>query len=199
MLLTAGFVFACSKETSFVSTTDKLVPATPQPAAVVENFQEYLLPKDQHASPESSYKLVQKESMQFVARFDSSCIYATFDPKNSGDINKLYGFSDCGSFHHENSARVGWAWNGRSIDLYAYCYADSVRSSRLLGAVNIGDTVTLGITPKANEYIFEMNGKVVTALKRGCNATGIHGYQLFPYFGGDETAPHDMHIFIKDL
>jgi hypothetical protein len=25
------------------------------------------------------------------------------------------------------------------------------------------------------------------------------GYLLFPYFGGDETAPHDMGIEIKDL
>jgi hypothetical protein len=25
------------------------------------------------------------------------------------------------------------------------------------------------------------------------------GYQLYPYFGGDETAPHDINIWIKNL
>jgi hypothetical protein len=25
------------------------------------------------------------------------------------------------------------------------------------------------------------------------------GYRLYPYFGGDETAPHDISIWVKDL
>jgi hypothetical protein len=25
------------------------------------------------------------------------------------------------------------------------------------------------------------------------------GYKLFPYFGGDETAPHNISIWIKEL
>lgn len=180
-------LIACQKTTT---------PA-PQPA-VPAAFREYIIPKGAHAAQTNNYQAVKKQAMRFVARFDSSCMYTSVDIKNAGDIHKLYGFSDCGSFHHENSARVGWVWNGRQIELYAYCYADSVRSSKLLGTVAIGTAVELAIQPDSGQYIFEMNG-VPTSMKRRCTTTGISGYQLYPYFGGDETAPQDVHIYIKDL
>lgn len=48
------------------------------------------------------------------------------------------------------------------------------------------------------KYVFEMNGKK-ELMKRTCTEDSTSAYQLFPYFGGDEAAPHDVHIFIKDL
>lgn len=188
LLLLCVTLFSCQK----------MITPFNKPASK-HSFQEYIIPKGEHNSRNTLYQLVNKESMHFQARFDSSCIYSTADIKNSGDINKLYGFSDCGSFHHQNSARVGWVWNGTAVDLYAYCYADSVRSSKKFGTVSIGEEVVLSITPEKDQYIFAMNGKSVAAIKRGCTTPGIAGYQLYPYFGGDETAPNQVHIFIKDL
>lgn len=187
LILLSGLI-ACHKTT------------TPVPQPVISGgFKEYIIPKGAHAALANNYQLVNKQAMRFVARFDSSCIYVSAEAKNAGDVNKLYGFSDCGSFHQENSARVGWVWNGRTIDLYAYCYAESVRSSRLLGTVAIGTPVELAIRPGNGQYVFEMNGVVITSMKRGCTTAGISGYQLYPYFGGDETAPQDVHIYLKDL
>lgn len=187
LLLGSGFI-ACQKNT------------TPfQQPPVSDGFKTYIIPKGAHSAQESNYQVVNKLALRFVARFDSSCMYTSADAKNSSDINKLYGFSDCGSFHHKNSARVGWVWNGRSVDLYAYCYADSIRSSQWLGTVNIGEPVELAIRPENGQYVFDMNGKTLLSLKRGCTTTGIAGYQLYPYFGGNETAPHPVRVYIKDL
>ncbi len=180
LLLLCGFI-ACEK------------------ATVPEGFKEYIIPKGAHYVTENSYRAVNKSELRFIAVFDSSCIYSTKEPGNAGDINKLYGFSDCGSLHHENSARVGWTWNGRAVDLYAYCYKDSIRSSKLLGSVSIGTPCELAIRPQAAQYVFELKGFPAVYMQRGCSTSAISGYQLYPYFGGDETASRDVHIYIKDL
>jgi hypothetical protein len=161
-------------------------------------YKEYLIPAHQHYALNNAYQVVQKNELRFMALFDSSCIYTSHKAENIFDINKLYGFSDCGSMHHENSARVGWLWNGKTIELHAYCYSGSIRKSALLGTTAIGTAVELSISVQSNQYIFTFNG-VSTVLPRSCTATSVQGYQLYPYFGGDETAPHDIHVFIKDL
>src|SRR5688500_5843243 len=95
-------------------------------------YKEYLIPANQHYAVNNAFQAVHEKEMRFIALFDSSCIYTSSNPKNVFDINKLYGFSDCGSLHHENSARVGWLWNGKAIELHAYCYSGSIRKSVLL-------------------------------------------------------------------
>jgi hypothetical protein len=180
-LLLAGTFIACGKSTD------------------ATGFTEYIIPKGSHSATANYYQVVNKAEMHFLAIFDSSCTYAVTDPKNATDINKLYGFSDCGSFHQENSARVGWVWNGQAIELHAYCYTDSVRKSSLLGTVKIGSPCELSIKPSAGKYVFTLNGTTSVTMNRGCTSSTISGYQLYPYFGGDEVAPHDVYIYIKDL
>lgn len=188
ILIALGSLAACKKTTTPVS----------QPA-VPEGFKEYIIPQGAHYATENSYRVVNKTELYFIALFDSSCIYSSVDLKNRTDINKLYGFSDCGSLHQENSARVGWVWNGKAVELYAYCYADSIRSSKLLGSVPIGSPAELSIRPEAGQYRFELKGAPVVFMKRDCSSAGISGYQLYPYFGGDEVASRDVHIYIKEL
>jgi hypothetical protein len=162
------------------------------------DFHEYIILRGQHYATGNNFGMLQKRSIHFVARFDSSCIYTLAKAENAGDINKLYGFSDCGSGHHENSARFGWVWNGKAIDLYAYCYSEGQRSSKLLGAVGIAQEVELSLAAEPGKYVFVVNGNTAT-MKRSCSDDKTAAYQLFPYFGGDEVAPHDVRIFIKDL
>jgi hypothetical protein len=181
LLIIAGCLTACQKSTD------------------PSGYTTYLIPKGAHYATENTYRTVNKQELHFGALFDSSCIYVNNDPKNNTDINKLYGFSDCGSFHQENSARVGWLWNGSAIELYAYCYVDSIRNSSLLGTVKINEPCELSIKPAAGNYTFTLNNTKVVTMKRGCTSSGISGYQLYPYFGGDEVAPHDVRIYIKDL
>ena len=158
---------------------------------------EYVIPKGQHYAAGTNVRLLQKKLLAFKVRFDSSCIYKV-KAENATDINKLYGFSDCGSSHQVNSARFGWVWNGSAIELYAYCYAESNRNSKFLGTVAIGREVELGLAVEPGKYVFTLNG-FKEYMQRSCNDDTSESYQLFPYFGGDEVAPHDVRIFIKDL
>jgi hypothetical protein len=173
-----------------------------EPGKTKENpypgYKEYLIPAQQHYAVNNAYQAVQGNEMRFMALFDSSCMCTSKNPENVFDINKLYGFSDCGSMHQENSARVGWLWNGKTIELYAYCYSGSIRKSALLGTAAIGEPVELGISVQSQQYVFTCNGSK-SGLPRNCASNSIQGYRLYPYFGGDETAPHDIHVFIKDL
>jgi len=61
-------------------------------------------------------------TMTRYALFDDSTNYRTAVPSKQGDINKLYGTSDCGAFHMNASARWGWRFNTTSnlIELFAF-------------------------------------------------------------------------------
>ena len=49
----------------------------------------------------------------------------------------------------------------------------------------------------ARTYLFSVEEKSVT-LPRLSTTAMAKGYRLYPYFGGDETAPHDVRIWIKE-
>jgi hypothetical protein len=161
-------------------------------------YTEFLIPTGQHSATGNGLRVVKKAAMRFEVLFDSSCIYRNVIPENIYDINKLYGFSDCGSTHHQNSARVGWLWNGTAIELHAYCYVSGVRTSQLMGTLQPGRATQISISVQPKQYVFEWNGKK-TVMNRSCESDKMEGYQLYPYFGGDETAPHDIRVFIKDI
>jgi hypothetical protein len=136
-------------------------------------------------------------SLKFQAKFDSSAIYRTSVSKNQADINKLYGLSDCNSPHQENSARFGWRWHDNELQILAYTYTNKVRSYKLLGFASLNAFHSYEIEFTKDEYVFSFDDKTVT-LPRSCPGNA-NGYRLYPYFGGDEVAPHDVVIWIKDL
>ncbi|HEY4650008.1 MAG TPA: hypothetical protein VIG72_01285, partial [Pontibacter sp.] len=139
----------------------------------------------------------QTDILTFEATFDASAIYQTIDRSNQGDINKLYGLADCRTDHHSNSARFGWRWYNNQLEIHAYTYLNKVRQSELIGVVELNKTYTYRIDLQGNKYIFRLNGTTVE-MPRHC--TGLaEGYQLYPYFGGDEVAPHDISIAIREL
>jgi hypothetical protein len=179
---------SCSKT---VDRAAEKIPAT-------NEYHEYIIPKGEHYAAGNNLGLVDKKSLVFKVRFDSSCIYTLNNVANATDINKLYGFSDCGTNHQENSTRYGWLWNGKAIELHAYCYADGKRSSKLLTTVGIGQEIELAMGIEPGKYVFTVKGKK-EYMQRSCTDDEAQAYQLFPYFGGDEVAPHDVHIFIKQL
>ena len=171
-------------------------------------FTDYYIPKGKSYSTDSTsiVRLNGITEMKLKFRFDNSAIYTTVDPSNQGDINKLYGFADCVSFttlytiapHHINSARFGWAWYNQALRIYAYYYNDSVRLFKELQTVEIGKTYSAGIKLIPGGYEFTIENKKDT-VPRTCTLSTISGYKLFPYFGGTETSPQNIHIWIKEL
>ena len=135
--------------------------------------------------------------MTFNAVFDSSCIYSTVDPKNQNDINKLYGFSDCNTHHLINSARVGWRWSKDSLRIFAFVHNDGIMLYKEITTAQIGSVINYTISCLADQYNFTVNGKAAQ-LPRHCSGSYTR-YRLFPYFGGDEVAPHRIRIKITEL
>ena len=150
-----------------------------------------------HYAETNRFEIFRETGVWFSVIFDSSAVYSTLKSENRYDINKLYGFSDCSSAHHANSARFGWRWNGESVDILAYTYVNSIRQTKLLGTASIGEAGEYSLTIDKNVYRFGYKGQVVE-MPRYCDTDKVTGYKLFPYFGGDETAPHDISVYIRE-
>ncbi|MCE7038861.1 hypothetical protein [Dyadobacter sp. CY312] len=163
-----------------------------------DDFITYTIKTGSHEVENNTNGLFTSSSMRFQAVFDSSCIYKNRFAENQNDINKLMGFSDCSSPHQSNSARFGWNWRDNALRIYAYIYVDGQRQEKELGTTEIGKVTSFGIKTDGNSYIFTFNGHD-TAMPRHCSGgTGI-AYKLLPYFGGDEPAPQDIRIKIRNL
>lgn len=183
-------ITGCHKEQT-ITASPTAVTASP------ETFTEYKIAAGEHYCDKTSVTPVSVTAMFFKVRFDSSAIYTSTDPANQYDINKLYGFTE-GMDPHINSARIGWGFSDGKLRLYAYAYNNKQRLSREISAVNINDTITCAIKLDGFKYIFSVNDKQVE-LSRHQAGTTASGYQLFPYFGGDEVAPHLIRILISEI
>lgn len=177
--------------------SELIQPQQPSKAeSPASSFTEFIIPKGEQYCRPLPYASSDLDSLNFTVIFDSSAIYTSQDPQNQADINKLYGFSDNNANHHLFSARFGWRWYNHSLELLAYIYNDGKRSWRKLDHVTIGKPVTCSIKVSGSHYIFAVNGKK-TILPRKSKTTKAAGYLLYPYFGGNESAPHEIRIWIK--
>ena len=161
-------------------------------------FIQYNIKKGQQFCDKSTYVAVEYSELKFVVKFDSSAIYKTINSSNQNDINKLYGFSDNDSAHHLYSARFGWRWNDKALRLFAYIYNDGIRTSKELGSIQIGTENNCSIKVAGGHYIFSLNN-ITDTLQRSSTTVKGKGYKLYPYFGGDETAPHDISVLIREI
>jgi hypothetical protein len=178
------------------SKIDNLVENAVSKNTPTSGFTEYTIKQGSNYCDQSAYKAVDLTELNFVVKFDSTAIYKTASAENQYDINKLYGFSDNGADHHQFSARFGWRWSDKALRLFAYVYNNAVWIEKELGTVAIGSEVSCSIKVTGSNYIFTMNDRIETMPRLSTTATA-KGYQLYPYFGGDEPAPHDVHIWIK--
>lgn len=186
---------SCSKQ---IETTGSSISAKKGSESVSNQYIQYTIMKGQQYCDKSIFVPVKCSQVSFKAKFDSSAIYKTAADSNQADINKLYGFSDNNAAHHEYSARFGWRWSNNALRLFAYDYNNGVMSFKELGAVQIGVENTCSIRISGNEYVFTLNG-VETKMPRASTTTLAEGYKLFPYFGGNESAPHTISIWIEEL
>ena len=160
----------------------------------------FTIPKGAHYSG-LHVTLVSQATLSFQATFDNSAIYTTVNPVNQTAINKLYGFSDCLTVHHDNSARFGWTWNlvTLKIDLWAYTYANGGAFHDVyIGSINPNETHQYEIQTSGLTYLFLLDGVQVAVAERGCSDAVANGYRLYPYFGGVETAPHAITITVTE-
>ena len=140
-------------------------------------------------------------SWEWEVIFESSCIYLEsdlFNPSNYLDVNKLIGFSDCDRHHSQYSCRVGWRASGDSIELLIYKRDDNNIGFKSLKKVYPDQIVNVTLDFKDTIYTSCIDG-ICDTLVRPCPNWSGRKYSLFPFFGGQETAPHKMKILIKEI
>lgn len=167
----------------------------------------YYIEKGKHSAKGLHFGLTFKNEIKFRACFDKSCLY-DLESNDNYDINKLFGFSTTW-FHHKQSARVGWrCLNGEKIQLVTYSYNKSQRSiteSDILGEISPNEWFECEIIDIEHSYVFKLkigfgDGKrIITAKDIKEKDWFLFHYLLFPYFGGNQPAPHDMKIFIEKI
>jgi hypothetical protein len=158
----------------------------------------FTVKKGEHYSTPRLAEVLQSNRLVFNAKFDRSAVYDFGDAALQTNKNKLLGFSDCNSGHHENSARFAWQWIDGRLEIYAYCYVNAVRVEQFVGYVNLDEDNRYEIELTDSTYIFYLNGEQrahVTRTQERCT-TGVY-YLLYPYFGGSIPAPHDVWIDIQ--
>jgi hypothetical protein len=162
-----------------------------------DGFRIYTIKCGKHKS-RSAIKFTRSNTLSFQVIFDESAIYTSNDPINQYDINKLYGLSDCGNNHTETSIRFGWRWLNDSLEILWFKHTDNVFSFAKIKSIEFDDIVDFSIQFDNNYYYMSVGSDTVT-IARPCNRSSNRKYFLWPYFGGQETAPHDIKILIKDL
>ena len=166
-----------------------------EPAA--EPIRTFVTPQGEHYAHPRLIQTLQNNELRFEARFDNTAVYDLGDLALQTNKNKLLGFSECNSLHHDNSARFAWQWFDNRLEIYAYCYVNGQRVETFIGTVplNTYNHYSLRLTDTA--YIFQLNHQDPIYITRGdvCH-TGIY-YMLWPYFGGEVPAPHDVRIDIR--
>ena len=196
LALLAGGLAACEELGISISETESVRDtATNEKLPDTVFVQQFVIPEGGHYSSRSSFEKLEADEIHFTALFDSTAVYQTSDPDNQGDINKLYGLSDCNGFHQKNSARFGWRWFNQRLEIFAYTYLNGVRNFKYIAPATLNTYHDYRITFEDERYVFSLDN-ITVELPRSC-AKEASGYLLFPYFGGDESAPHDIRIEIR--
>jgi hypothetical protein len=82
------------------------------------------------------------------------------------------------------------------LEILAYCYVSGERIVELVGDIDLNTESDYSIRLENDSYIFRLNDypEVVIPRQKPCDQ-GYY-YMLWPYFGGDEVAPHTITIKI---
>ena len=161
-------------------------------------FRVYTIPAGEHSSgsflnhPDNS-----RISFQFV--LDNSAYYKTEIPENQHDVNKIYGMSDFGVRHQKYSIRLGWRYLNEQLELCWLRHEEGKHSSATIRTIEPDVIYNATIDIKTFYYVIVINNDTTMVRRRPEGYWGlVRRYYLYPYFGGNEYAPHDITIKIKE-
>lgn len=165
----------------------------------MSGFKSYTVKKGRHDAGFEFAPFYGRTVAKYEVVFTKSCLYEILGP-DQFDVNKLFGLSY--GFHHNNSARFGWRADGDSIEISAYCYKNKKRLIKVIRNVEVEKPYIF--TVQNCEGFYELTiesgvGNIIGYAKISKPKTIKFGYRLFPYFGGNVTAPHDVEICMKKI
>lgn len=184
-LLTLLSITSCKKETN--------------------GFVEYKIKKGNHRS-KNSIKLTKKPCLFGHVKFTESCRYHLGRIRlddgrfidNQLDWNKLFGFSCAGQNHNKNSIRLGWRYNVDldKIDLCLYIkQAGETIIKEFSKKCEIYEELLITINKIGSSWVVIVGTEVVH-FDFLMPFKGLH-YHCYPYFGGDDVAPHDIDVLFR--
>ena len=135
----------------------------------------------------------------FRATFSADAAYTTQAASNQWDWNKLMGLTT--DRIHKNSIRIGWRWNPQTsrIELGYYGYLNGARVMQQLTDVAPGDSIDCELH-MTNSGMSARAGAAQHAESGSMGAAFPLTWVLHTaYFGGDETAPHDIHVSVSNV
>lgn len=146
-----------------------------------------------------------KDNFGFVFKID----FEHFEPRNEDDkdVNKLFGFSF--GHHHNNSIRLGWLpvlGNESTVELFLYYYNKANPNYRGTFSESGPVIESLGFILKNTFHTCTIADNHVSIEHAGGYSNDTHylfvkpkfklGYLLYPYYGGDNTAPVNIKVQI---
>ena len=161
-------------------------------------FRVYTIPAGEHSSGSFiNHPNDSKISFQFI--LDESAYYETEIPENQDDVNKIYGFSDFGVRHQKYSIRLGWKYMDNELQLCWLRHEQGVHSSAKIRAIEPDVIYNATIDIKTFYYVIVIDNDTTLVRRRPEGNWGlIRRNYLYPYFDGNEYAPHDITIKIKE-
>jgi hypothetical protein len=160
-------------------------------------YRTFLMPKGEHYSTPRIVQTLQSNTLSFSAQFNNSAKYHFDNDGYQDSKNKLLGFADCNSLHHENSARFAWQWFNNQLEIWAYCYVNGGRVEKFIGVAELYEAGNYEIQLRDNEYVFYFNDYKPVSIKRGSVCSMGAYYMLWPYFGGTLPAPHNVSVDVR--
>jgi hypothetical protein len=172
----------------------------------------YTIEQGNHSASGLNFKIHSGlQSLSFSAILNENCLY-DLGNNNNMDINKIYGIT-WGFQPEKNSFRIGWncyKQNGL-IQYFYYIHNNFTRNpvpsdpydkTMLFEALpglayehrfNISFEKTLN---RIGIYINE-DSSLIQYIPFNFSGVPTYGVYNHPYFGGDETAPHNMTLIIE--
>lgn len=164
-------------------------------------FRIYTIPEGKHRSG-SYFNHPTNSKISFNFMLDESAEYISEVPRNQTDINKIYGFSDFGKSHMQYSIRLGWRYipDSDNIELCWLRHEDGVHKGETIRNIEPNEIYRATINIETFWYVIVIDNDTTRVIRRPEGNWGlIRRYYLYPYFGGNEFAPHDVTVKIKDL
>jgi hypothetical protein len=175
--------------------------------AALQSTFDFVLRRGEHDSHPGGPRAVHfnthvSRSLRFRLMFPAGSDYATANPANQSDFNKVMGITT--DRIHQNSVRLGWAWNPatRLMDLGFYAYVAGTRTMQVLKSVPLGQWTDVEMTMN-NDGVKVRADAAVVELKRSLGLSRIIPTTTWilctAYFGGDETAPKNITVQVRDI
>lgn len=172
---------------------------------IKDNYTTFIIKENRHRST-TAYNTTKDTIFNWRIIFDSSAIYTSKDSANQYDINKLIGWSDCKENHMDYSIRFGWRWLNGNLEIHWFRHQHGLFSFGKIKNISLCEPHDYSLLIRDNEYTLCVDQNICSIKKRSCSSVmhqlqpeDCRKYMLYPYFGGQEKAPHRIKIKIKNI